>query len=65
MLFGLIFIILLGLFMIITPKTIWLLAESWKSDDATEPSYLYVWSTRFGGFMFFIIGVSGVVVNYL
>lgn len=40
---------LAGLLMLLRPATIWMVAEQWKSYDATEPSDLYIWSTRIGG----------------
>lgn len=62
---ALILILLLGLGMIISPQTVWKLKESWKSNDATEPSDLYLWSTRFGGAVFLLVGVSCLVIFML
>jgi hypothetical protein len=54
--------IILGLFMIFKPAIFWALTESWKSADATEPSSLYLFSTRFGGTIFTVLGIIGVIV---
>lgn len=52
----------LGLLMLFRPTFIWALTESWKSTDATEPSSLYLFSTRFGGTIFTVLGIIGVIV---
>ncbi|RKP57992.1 hypothetical protein D7Z26_00305 [Cohnella endophytica] len=50
-----------GLFGSIRPDLIWVISESWKSNDATEPSDLYIISTRFGGIVCFLSGI-GVII---
>jgi hypothetical protein len=54
--------ICLGLLMLIKPDFFWTVTESWKSNDATEPSKIYVVSTRFGGSIFTVIGFAGIYV---
>jgi uncharacterized membrane protein len=56
---------LVGLLMIVLPSVIWTITESWKSNDATEPSDLYILSTRFGGVMCTLTGVGGIVVHLI
>lgn len=51
--------------MLIKPSIIWLITESWKSNDFTEPSNLYIWSTRFGGIMMTLAGIGGIVAHLL
>jgi uncharacterized membrane protein len=58
-------LVLFGLLMLFKPTLIWLITESWKSDDATEPSDLYIWSTRFGGVMCTLAGIAAVLVWFL
>ena len=60
-----IFLLSMGVFMISKPSVFWLLFESWKSNDATEPSSLYIWSTRFGGIMFIVVGICLIIAVYL
>ncbi|MEK3917678.1 DUF6199 family natural product biosynthesis protein [Paenibacillus sp. FSL H7-0331] len=55
-------LLLCGLLMLIRPAILWTITESWKSNDAAEPSDLYLWSTRFGGVMFTLVGLAGVYV---
>lgn len=55
----------IGLWMIMKPSQLWTVAESWKSSDATEPSELYVWSTRMGGVMTALAGTGAVVAHFL
>jgi hypothetical protein len=58
-------LLIFSLLMIFTPKGIWVITESWKSNDATEPSDLYIWSIHFGGIMCFLAGVGGLfALNY-
>jgi hypothetical protein len=51
---------LFGLVMLVRPTVIWKITESWKSKDASEPSTMYMWFTRFGGAMFTIAGIGGI-----
>jgi len=50
--------------MIVRPDVIWTIAESWKSNDGTEPSDLYILSTRIGGVMFTLAGVGGTIAYF-
>jgi hypothetical protein len=58
-------LILFGLLMLIQPSIIWSMAESWKSNDAIEPSDLYVKSTRFGGALTTLAGIGGVLAFWI
>lgn len=58
-------LILVGLLMLIKPALFWSITESWKSNDATEPSDLYLFSTRFGGALVLLAGIGGVVIFLL
>ena len=56
----------IGVTMLIKPQFVYELTESWKHDGGVyEPSRLYVWSTRFGGVMFTLAGIGGVIVPFL
>ncbi|WP_409340740.1 DUF6199 family natural product biosynthesis protein [Paenibacillus sp. MBLB4367] len=57
-------LVLIGLLMLIKPNVFWKLTESWKSNDAMEPSFLYVMSTRLGGGMCALAGIAGIIANY-
>ena len=56
------FILLMGLVMLVKPDLFYYITEAWKSDYSDEPSYLYRVSTKFGGIMFTIAGVLGVII---
>ncbi|MEC1525463.1 hypothetical protein P9D43_26035 [Neobacillus niacini] len=60
-----IFFILIGLLFIIVPSFIWWISESWKSNDGTEPSGLYLWTTRFSGMIILIVGIGTVIVAFI
>ena len=56
----------IGAVMLAKPQFVYELTESWKHDGGVyEPSRLYVWSTRFGGVMFILAGIGGVIVPFL
>jgi len=48
--------IIVGALLLIFPATYWLVAESWKSSDATEPSDIYLFFTRVGGIIAMVLG---------
>lgn len=50
--------LLCGSLMTIRPDIIWKINESWKSNDATEPSDLFLLLTRIGGICLLVIGIS-------
>ncbi|WP_036740201.1 MULTISPECIES: DUF6199 family natural product biosynthesis protein [unclassified Paenibacillus] len=58
-------LIAVGLLMLLAPGAVWTVKESWKSNDGTEPSDLYILSTRMGGGIFLLIGIAGIVVSWL
>ncbi|QOR68082.1 hypothetical protein IM538_08225 [Cytobacillus suaedae] len=60
-----IFLLVLGLIMLIWPTGLWLLTESWKTNDGDGPSRLYKWSTRFGGILCTLIGIANIIVLFL
>lgn len=55
-----ILLIIFGMALIFKPSEIWLITESWKSRDATEPSDIYIWSIRFGGVLCTAAAVAGI-----
>jgi hypothetical protein len=59
------FFIILGAMFIFNPSLIWLITESWKSEDGAEPSRLYIWNTRYGGMILMIVGIGSVIVGFL
>lgn len=65
MMFLAIVLFLLGLLMFFRPTVIWNITESWKSNDATEPSDMYILSTRFGGIMCTLAGAGGIIAAFI
>jgi hypothetical protein len=59
--FTMVILVFLGLVMLFKPPIIWTITESWKSNDAAEPSDLYLISTRFGGIIVTLAGLGGVL----
>jgi len=58
-------LVIVGVLMLLKPSIVWSIAESWKSNDATEPSDLYLFSARFGGVLIALAGIGGIVVSFL
>ena len=56
----------IGAVMLVKPQFVYKLTEGWKHDgDVYEPSRLYLWSTRFGGVMFVLAGICGLILSFL
>ena len=57
--------VIIGVIMIIKPEVVFDVTESWKSYSSSEPSKLYLFSTRFGGAMFLLVGIGGLITFLL
>ena len=56
----------IGAVMLVKPRLMYELTETWQHDGgAGEPSKLYLWSTRFGGVMFILAGICGLILPFL
>ena len=62
---GSIFILIMGIVMLLFPEFIYEITESWKSYSAGEPSKLYIISTRIGGGCFILVGVVGLISEFI
>lgn len=60
-----IIIVIIGITMIVKPTLIWLITESWKTYDGTEPSDIYVKSTRISGVLMTLAGIVGIIGYFL
>ena len=58
-------ILIIGFLMLAKPDIWWEITESWKSYDATEPSDFYIKNIRFGGGIFTVVGIAGIVAFFL
>lgn len=63
-LFG-VLMLLAGVVMLWKPEIIFLIAESWKHYGETEPSDLFCISTRIGGGIMTLVGVLGIVAQFI
>ena len=57
--------LLLGIFLFLKPGLVFKLTEQWKSYSAEEPSDLYLISTKFGGVLLFLLGISMIVLPFI
>ena len=53
LLFGGLLLLAFGAFMLFAPEQFFALTESWKSNTPSEPSDLFILSTRIGGVFFY------------
>ena len=63
--FGGLALVIVGMIMLIKPRLFYELAESWKHSGSSEPTGLWIFSTRFGGVMCTLAGVAGLVLPFL
>lgn len=56
-----IILFIVGCIMLRFPDVIYEITESWKSYSSGEPSDLYRFSTRIGGAVFILVGISALV----
>ncbi len=62
---GIIFVII-GLIMLISPKTFYQITENWKDNNkSNEPSKSYIISTKFGGCAFLIVGLASIIICFV
>ena len=52
----------IGILAFLKPDFIWKVTEQWKSYSADEPSDLYLFSTKFGGILFILLGIAAVLL---
>lgn len=60
-----IILFIVGLLMLVRPEIVWQITEKWKSYSAEEPSNFYIKSIRFGGVMFVLVGIIGLIAFFL
>jgi len=63
MIFLAIILIGIGLTMFFNTEIFWEITESWKSQSSSGPSDFYKFEAKFGGVMFFLVGLAGVIVE--
>ena len=56
---------ILGAALVWKPEAFYELTESWKHDGGSEPSNLYILSTRFGGVMCALVGIGGMIFTFI
>ncbi len=64
LLLGVVFLIL-GFLMIFEPKVFFNITQGWKNNSDTDPSSIFILSTRFGGIMFVIAGIVAVIIQFI
>lgn len=55
-------IAIIGIIMFLNPELVYDITESWKNYADSEPSELYLFSTRLGGVVFLLIGIAGAII---
>lgn len=57
-----IILIFVGALLLFNPKAVFYITESWKSYSSSEPSNLYLISTRIGGAIMCLVGITGIII---
>lgn len=60
-----ILLLILGIIMLWKPLLLFLITESWKHNGVEEPSSLFVFSTRLGGVVVAIVGIAGIIIQFV
>ena len=61
-----IILFVIGLVMLINPDLFYDITEGWKNSSVnTYPSELYVKNTRIGGCVFIVVGIIGVIGQFI
>lgn len=55
---GVLFVIIVGILMVAKPQLVFEITEAWKSNGSAEPTKAYIFSIRFGGIMFLLVGIG-------
>ncbi len=56
---GSLILVIIGIVMLFRPQLFYELTERWKHSGSSEPSGIWIFSTRFGGVMFLLAGLAG------
>ena len=62
---GSIFLLIVGVLMLCLPDVVYCITESWKSNASSEPSGLYKIHIRIGGIACSLVGIAGIIVNFI
>ncbi len=62
---GSIFLLIVGVLMLCFPDVVYSITESWKSNASNEPSELYKVHTRIGGIACSLVGIAGLIANFV
>lgn len=54
-----------GAMMLFGPKTFYQITQGWKNDSDTDPSHLFIISTRIGGVLFLLVGITASLLQFL
>lgn len=62
---GSIFLLIVGVLMLFFPDVVYSITESWKSNASSEPSGLYKIHIRIGGIVCSLVGIAGIITNFI
>ena len=62
---GSIFLLIVGVLMLCFPDVVYCITESWKSNASSEPSGLYKIHIRIGGIACSLVGIAGIIANFI
>ena len=65
MILGSIFLLIVGVLMLCFPDAVYWITESWKANAPSDPSGLYKIHIRIGGIVFSLVGIAGIIANFI
>lgn len=65
LIWGSIFLLIVGVLMLCLPDVVYSITESWKSNASNEPSVMYRLHIRIGGIACSLVGIAGIIANFV
>lgn len=62
---GSIFLLIVGVLMLCFHDAVYSITESWKSNASSEPSGMYRLHIRIGGIACSLVGIAGIIANFV
>lgn len=62
---GSLFVLIIGIIILLFPRQVYEFTESWKHSFDSEPSKLFIFHIRFGGFVCVLVGLAGLIAAFI
>lgn len=58
-------LLILGVILLWKPQWVFFIVESWKHSGETEPTDMFIFSTRLGGTIMATVGIVGIILQFV